>query len=224
MSGGRRCYPRTARASKTTSSPSSPSSSLSSSFSFLLGRLHIIVVTTTITIVIIRIVVISSIIIVASIIIIIVVITIIIISRMRMQAIGVPTRRTRSRSLTTRGAKRRFRTPQSRVVRVRVLRRGGSRGGAGWRCLWRASLAARTRANCSQHASASTPPRARSQDDPGPSRSSYKGCPVGILKSLPRGLLAVPPSAHLSVAWSPAHGYGPAVLGQLSQARGSEYG
>ena len=87
-----------------------------------------------------------------------------------------------------------------------------------------ARFAARTRANCSQHASASTPPRARSQDDPGPSRSSYKGCPVGILKSLPRGLLAVPPSAHLSVAWSPAHGYGPAVLGQLSQARGSEYG
>ena len=191
MSGGRRCYPpRTARASKTTSSPSSPSSSLSSSFSFLPGRLHIIVVTTTITIVIIRIVVISSIIIVASIIIIIVVITIIIISRMRMQAIGVPTRRTRSRSLTTRGAKRRFRTPQSRVVRVRVLRRGGSRGGAGWRCLWRASRRAPVRT------AASMPVRVR-HHEPGPRMTqvpagrltrdapSYKGCPGGTTECTP---------------------------------------
>ena len=182
MSGGRRCYPpRTARPSKTTSSPSSPSSSLSSSFSFLLGRLHIIVVTTTITIVIIRIVVISSIITVASIIIIIVVITIIIISRMRMQAIGVPTRRTRSRSLTTRGAKRRFRTPQSRTSPSPAERRDPRRSRL---ALPLARFAARTRANCSQHASASTPPRARSQDDPGPSRSSYKGCPV--LQGMPR--------------------------------------
>ena len=48
-----------------------------------------------------------------------------------------------------------------RVVRVRVLRRGGTRGGAGWRCLWRASRRAPVRT------AASMPVRVR-HHEPGP--------------------------------------------------------